>query len=300
LRLKIILANKKITLPIYNKPGEDAMFFEKDKSGSFIKTFLSLLIFLILFFSEYALSQNIKRNYIGGSFGGSDFHIIDQRASPLIFGSLGIAPSLKYFYRGDESLHYIDISYFSDNLKTSAESFITENRRGRIRYSYLHSVTSFSIFKQSIDFYLGGSAESFLSHSDYFYEWIISGYRRAMESWYWSSSLDLSAQIEYNCAAGEFFSLQLIIPVVSNISRPKYSPSGDYNYMDNDWKFKMFGKTELFPNNFSLNTNLTYQHPLIWNFKLQVSYEFYYSSYKKPKDVNMYMNNFCAGLYFSW
>ncbi|MFZ0455736.1 MAG: hypothetical protein WAM24_18455 [Ignavibacteriaceae bacterium] len=274
------------------------MLFEKYNSELFLKIFLPLLIFVILFFSENTFPQTVKRNYIGGNFGGSDFHLLDLRASPLIFGSIGITPSLQYFYRGDKSLHYIDISYFSDNLKTSAENFNTDNQKGRIRYSYLHTVTSFLLFQQNFDLYLGGSASTFLCHSDYYYAWIPPGYSRAMESWYWNSSLDITAQIEFKPGGREFFSLRLFIPVVSNISRPKYSPSGDYNYIDNDWKFKMFGKTEFIPHNFSLNTILAYQRPLIWNFNFQVSYEFYYSAYNKPKDVNMYMNNFSGGLFF--
>ncbi len=286
-----------ISSPVKIEFGDVVVLFEKYKSESF-KIFLPLLIFTLIFYSEYAFSQSVKRNYIGGNFGGSDFHLLDLRASPLIFGSMGIAPSLQYFHRGAENIHYIDISYFSDNLKTSAENFNTDNQRGRIRYSYLHTLTSFSLFQQNFDLYLGGSAATFLSHSDYYYAWIPPGYSRAMESWYWSNSLDISAQIDLNSADREFFSLRLFIPVVSNISRPKYSPSGDYNYIDNDWKFKMFGKTEFFPNDFSLNTILTYQRPLVWNFNLQVAYEFYYSAYDKPKDVKMYMNNFCAGLFF--
>jgi len=147
--------------------------------------------------------------------------------------------------------------------------------------------------------FIGGSAASYLCHSDYYYQWLEPGSAaRSMESWYWSNSIDLSTGLEYQPAEREFLSVQIFIPIVSNVSRPKFSPSGDFNYIDNDLKFRMFGETKFFPENFSVNAIVTYQHPLIWNFNYQISYEFYYSFFDKPKEVDMYMNILRAGLFF--
>ena len=262
-------------------------------SKLFIKE--SLLLFFII---TSCTAQTDKHNYIGGSFGGTDFHVKDDHATPLIFNGIGIAPSLQYIYKGEKSQHYAEVSYYSGRLETSSDNFFDNDNNGRIRYSYLHSITDFQIFNKQIDFSLGGSIGSFLSHSDYFYKWVPPVDARAGESWYWSNSLDISALLEYNPEPREAFSLQLFIPVVSNVSRPKYSLSGDFNYTDGDWKFKMFGDTKFFPDNFSVNAIISYQAPLVGDFNFQINYEFYYSFYNEPRDVNMYMNNLRAGLFF--
>jgi hypothetical protein len=242
------------------------------------------------------MAQEVKNNFFTVSFGGSDFHLLDLRASPLIFSSIGIAPSFNYIHKGSSFRHYLEGSYFNDALTTIADNYRTDNDRARLRYCFLYSLTDFNIFDTNLKLFLGGSAVTYLCHSEYYYKWYPSGYARAMESWYWSNSIDISAQLEYERSSREFVCLQLFIPLYSNVSRPHYSTTADYNYIDNDWKFKMFGKSEFFPSNISFNVNLTYQRELIWNFNMQVNYEFYYSFYKKPKEIDMYMNNLRAGL----
>jgi hypothetical protein len=66
------------------------------------------IFILIIFFisNNNPLAQEVK-NYIGGGFGGSDFHIKDLSASPLIFKSTGIAPAFEYFYKGEIDFHYV-------------------------------------------------------------------------------------------------------------------------------------------------------------------------------------------------
>jgi hypothetical protein len=256
-----------------------------------IRVFLYQLILV-----SFMHPQELKRDFFTISFGGSDFHIKDQRASPLIFSSFGIAPSLNYLYRGTSVRHFFEASYFNNDLTTITDNYRTDNENARIRYSFVYSITGFNIFKTDLKLYLGGSAASYLCHCEYYFNWNPSGYARAMESWYWSNSIDLSAQLEYERSSREFFYLQLFVPLYSNVSRPQYSPTADYNYYDNDWKFKMFGESEFFPSNLSINSILTYQRELFWNFNLCINYEFYYSFYKSPKEINLYMNNFRAGL----
>ncbi len=264
----------------------------------FKKHVITLILFYCIVFTGNSFSQESGRNYLGLSFGGSDFHIKDEHASPLIFSSTGIAPSIQYIYQGENSRVYAEASYYYDYLGTSSDNFHDINHRAEIRCSYLHSIADFEILNKKINVFVGGSIGTFLSHSDYTNIWVASTISRTIESWYWNNSFDVSAQLEYNLEPREFFSIKLFIPVVSNLSRPTYSSSGDFNYTDNDWKFKMFGETKFFPAIFSVNTLLTYQRPLIWKLNLQINYEFYYSSYDKPRNINMYMNNLCAGLFF--
>jgi len=94
----------------------------------------------------------------------------------------------------------------------------------------------------------------------------------------------------------DFLSIQLAIPLVSNVSRPQYSSSGDYNYDENDWKIHVFGKTEFIPRNISLDVVIMYQRPFIAGLNLLASYEFYAASYDSPGTVAMYMNSLRAGI----
>ncbi len=253
---------------------------------------------VVVLCSSRLFSQEDERNYLGTGFGGSDFHLKDAHASPLIFSSIGIAPTLQYMHRGEENRQYAEASYYYDNLATTADNFHTVNHRARGRYSYLHAITDIAVWDNDVHLFLGGSVSSFLCHSDYFYLYFPPSYGRTTESWYWSNSLDLSFQAEYSPAQREFLSAQFFIPLVSNVSRPQYSPSGDYNYTDNDWKFKMFGKSAFLTKNLSLNTFLAYQRPIIGSFNVQLSYEFHYSIYHEPVEIAMYMNNIRAGLFY--
>lgn len=265
-----------------------------------MKTIRIILLLSTLLLSSFQISNaQTKGNfYLGCSFGGSDFHVKDERTSPMIFSGTGIAPSLQYFFRGDKSRQYAEVSYYHDYLGTIADNFHDMNNRGRVRYSYLHSVASFNFLRRQIDVFAGGSLNSFLCHSDYNFLLVAPGTGRTIESWQWSNSLDVSFQLEYSPSRREFISAQFFVPVVSNVSRPRYSPSGDYNYTENDWKFKMFGRTELFTDSFSLNALLAYQRPIAGSFNLELAYEFYYSFYGKPQDIGMYMNNVRAGLLY--
>lgn len=261
--------------------------------------FLLSALLLLLSCSVISNAQQTERNFIGGSFGISGFNIKDEHSSPLIFGSIGIAPALQYYYKGETSLHQFEAAYFEDYLTSQADNFNANNKRGKVKYSYFYQVTDFSIFEKEIRFFLGGSLVTFLSHTEYYFYYAPKNSNgKGSESWYWSNSADISMQLEYNPTERQSLSFQINIPVLSNISRPKYSPSGDYNYTENDWKFRMFGKTEFFPENFSVNSQIVYQAPLAGDFNYQLNYEFYYSFYNRPQDVKMYMNNLRAGVFY--
>ena len=242
-------------------------------------------------------AQQEVSHYIGLGFGGSDFHLKDVHASPLIFRGLGITPSIQYCYRGEESRQYVECSYFRNDLETSSDNFQTKSWRGRFRYGFLQAVGKFNFLNNAIELFAGGSLQSFFSKAEYFFTVPPSGsLSRSIASWYWSHSLDVAGALEYTVGPREFLSIQLAIPLVSNVSRPQYSPSGDYNYYENDWKIHAFGETEFVPRNFSIDLLIMYQRPFIAGLNLYVSYEFYSTSYDTPGAVAMYMNNFRAGI----
>lgn len=240
-----------------------------------------------------------SQNYIGGGFGGTDFHILDVHASPLIFSSFGIAPALQFIHKGEKDIHNIECTYYNNYLSSTSSNFNTESWRAGIRYSYVLLAASPEIIGRTFNLYIGGSAGTFLSKQNYFYYYKPEDANViASVSWLWTHSLDLSLAADCNIAEREFISAQIDMPLVSNISRPQYSPSQDYNYTQNVYKLKMFGTTELFPNYFSLDFRLNYQRPLLGNFNMQISYEFYYLFYNKSSDIKMYMNNIRGGLFY--
>ncbi|MHC1774924.1 MAG: hypothetical protein AB9834_05865 [Lentimicrobium sp.] len=255
------------------------------------------LLLLILVLPAYARCQQEERNYIGVSFGGSFFHLKDEVASPMIFRKPGIAPQLQYFRRGEKSIHYAEASYYHQNLETDQDNFTVRNHSGRIRYAYMHSMLNAGAFNDQLKVYLGGSFHSFFNRSDYDY---LRGNStaRAITTWYWSHSLDLSAQLDYLISNRQFITGQLFIPVVSNVSRPTYSPSGDYNYTTNQRNIKTFGETVFSPQNFSVNASLRYQRPIGTKVSLQLNYEFCFTRYNEPREIAMYMNNFRIGLFY--
>ena len=257
---------------------------------------ISLLLFILG--SVCSNAEESGRNYIGLSISGCDFHISDNHASPLIFSGTGIGPVVQYFSKGDESRQVAEGSYYFNSLSTANQNFHTDNWRGKIRYSYLYSIAGRDSTESAVQLFLGGSLGSFFSQSDYYANLANQFSVRSIVSWYWSHSLDAAALLEFESATDEYISLLLSVPLISNISRPQYSSSGDYNYDENDWDIKTFGETELFPNNLSANVLLMYRTLLSPDFSFHISYEFFYSYYKKPKTVGMYINNIRVGLFF--
>jgi len=238
-------------------------------------------------------------DYAGGGFGGTDFHVRDDHASPLFFGAFGIAPVVQFLHAGEGNRQFFEASYSPAVLAADPEYFRADNWKGRIRYAYMASVGEFSMGDRPLLLFLGGAVNSFLSRSDYYY-FIrpLNGYSSAIDSWYWSSSVDVALRAEYGLGEREFVSLQCFFPLVSNVSRPQYSASGDYSYTENAFKLKMFGRTVVFPKNFSCDLLLEFQLPVFWRFNAGVSWEFYYTSYDLPRELRLYLNTARGGVFF--
>ena len=256
-------------------------------------------LFGILFSITALQCNSIKAqqsDLIGFNFGVSNFHIVDEHTSPMIFKGTGIAPSIQYIHKGSDIEHIVDGSFYYDNLATSASNFITENFRGRFRYSLFYTTLHNEIVSNKPEFSVGGSITSFYCKSDYYFD-MPSVQARSITSWYWSHSLDFSSMLNFNLSDKDLISFRIFIPLVSNVSRPEYSPSGGYDYEKNEWIIETFGKTEFFPQNFSVNAHLDYRHMLLPHLCLQFGYEFYFAEYNKPNRISMYMNNFRLGMF---
>lgn len=261
---------------------------------SLIPGLLLFLQFLLLSNSSYSQEKN---DLIGLSFGASNFHITDEHTSPLIFRGTGIAPSVNWQHIGVRNSHYAEGSFFYDNLSSSSDNFSTENFRGRFRYSFLHKTADSLSVNKRLEFSFGGSVTSFYCKSDYFFD-MRTIRARSIASWYLSQSIDMALKLNYFFSERNYLGLQIFSPLISNVSRPPYSPSGNYDYVTNEWIIKPFGRTVLFPQNFSVNTNMVYQLPVSAKLSIRLNWEFYYMKYTDPDDIGMYMNNFRLGIFY--
>ncbi len=261
---------------------------------SLVPCLILSLQFLVLSNSSY--SQG-KSDLIGLSFGASNFHITDEHTSPLIFRGTGIAPSVNWQHIGVRNSQYAEGSFFYDNLSSSSDNFNTENFRGRFRYTFLHKASDSLSVNKRLEFSFGGSVTSFYCKSDYYFD-MQTITARSIASWYWSHSIDLAVQLNYFFSDRNYLGLQIFTPLISNVSRPPYSPSGNYDYVRNEWIIKPFGNTVLFPKNFSVNTNMSYQLPVSAKLSMRLNWEFYYMKYTDPDDIGMYMNNFRVGIFY--
>ena len=255
--------------------------------------FTKILCLLFLLFGE-SFAQ--ERNYAGINLGLSDFHLRDDHASPLFFRGIGFTPSIQFMYIGESTIHSVELQYIYDYLGSINENFNTNNYRGKVKYSFLHHINDFIISNNQLSLFIGASLSSFLSLSDYRY----IDDNLAIKSWYWNHSLNVEIELLYRFNQKKFISAQLSLPAISNISRPKYSPSENYSYSTNSYKVDVFGKMTFFPKNFFVASTLIYHTPISEVFVLHLEYEFFYSLYNKPKEVDMYMNNVLAGLFLQF
>jgi hypothetical protein len=219
--------------------------------------------------------------------------VLDEHATFLIFRGTGIAPAIDYNRLSIEGRHYIRGVFYYDNLKSSSDNFKTEIRGGQFRYSYFKNIHTGNDFLSA-----GLSLSSLYLKTDYYFQTQVA-WLKAIESWYWSHSIDVAAGL--NKAWGKNnLKFQVFIPVISNVSRPEYSSSGDYNYEKNDWEVKTFGKTVFLTKNTGINAQLNYSRNLSRNLHLNVEYEFYFFQSKYCELMRFYMDNFRLGLTYSF
>jgi hypothetical protein len=254
--------------------------------------------YLILFGIPGSLcGQKTVERSLAASFGFSNFHILDEVASPLIFSHTGITPSLYYNARRAKSLQFAEASFYYNNLKTTQDNFTVENYCGHFRYAYLFTPFHLKLSENDLNISFGGSFSSFFNRSDYdFWNYYYSTTNRAITSWYWSHSVDLGFNAEYYLTGGASFSLHCYVPLISNVSRPTYSSSGDYNYTTNTRTIGTTGETMILSKNITFNSLIAFNKPLTEKLSLLLGYEFYLAQYSEPDDIALYMNNFRIGM----
>jgi len=226
---------------------------------------------------------------------------LDEHASSLIFSGTGIAPSIQYSVRKQNSRQYAEGSFNQYRLNTDQDNFSVRDYSGRVLYAWLYTPFHPKLWEHDMHISFGGSLTSFFNRSDYEIErYSNPNAARAITSWYWSHSLDMGIQAEYLMNKGGYVTFHFYLPLVSNVSRPTYSSSGDYNYTENIREISPTGETMFFPHNLSLNTLIVYQKPLSERVLLHLGYELYLAQCIEPGEMEMYINNFRIGITISF
>ena len=178
--------------------------------NSIFRFVFSACLILSAFPGHVSGQKAIDRSLIA-AFGVSNFHTLDELASPLIFSHTGIAPSILYNSKRLNSLQYIEGSFYFNRLKTTQENFSIRNYSGRFRYAYFYTPFHLKLAENDLNISFGGSFTSFFSWSDYDFEkHYNSTPYRAITSWYWSHSLDLAIHAEYALKKGTSFRFSFI------------------------------------------------------------------------------------------
>jgi len=264
----------------------------------------SLLVFLLCvvimsFMNGIVAAQDSLKNSLGISFGLSNLHILDVHASDLLFRGTGFAPSIEYNRNRRKNLHILKGSFYCGKLSPSSDNYLMIRNAGQIQYSYLRTLFDRDILENHFDVSAGVSFSSTFMESDYLY-YRMSSWATVIKSWYGSYSAGITTQLTYDWRQSSKIKLIFNMPLVSNVSRPEYSASGDYNYEKNDWQIKAFGNTRIIPENLVFNTRFSYEHRLFRRFIMKAEYEFYFAKCDDPDRVKFYMNNLRIGILYTF
>ena len=190
-------------------------------------------------------------------------------------------------------MHYGEVSGYYDNLKIAYDEYNAENKRIGIRYNYLHEIPGLNFFKL-FKVYAGGGIHSFINYSRYTQN-TRTEVKFLADPWYASHSLEFSLLVDVSKNKSDHFSLQLFLPVISDVSRPSYT---NVNGLGLEQVFKLFGEIAPLWKNFLLQFKIRYEHNINKSIGISIHYDFQYSTYNQPRLVSMFMNNFKAGAYF--
>lgn len=259
---------------------------------------LSLALTGLVFLNDPLAAQDGIKNSLGVSFGGSNFHVLDEHANQMIFRGTGIAPSLGFYHLNHKNIHIVAGKFYYNNLSSSSDNFRTIILAGNFRYCYLRMLLKSNLPGSQISLSAGVSFNSFFIKSHYeFYRPAL--WATAIKSWYGSHSGDIAIRLNYLSRVNNRFEVLFFMPVISNVSRPAFSPSGDYNYETNDWDAKAFGKIMTVSENLAFNTYFSFNHNFSSRVGLKAEYEFYYTRCRKPDLLKFYMNNLRIGILYS-
>lgn len=249
-------------------------------------------------FNNLLSAQESPENILGIYFGLNNMHIYDEHAEFLNYRGTGITPALTFDHNSGKNSHNIEGTFYYNNLTSSNDGYKTRILSGQIRYTFSRTLVNTTFFEKPFDLSAGLSFSSYFMKSDYqFYNRTF--WQKSIESWYGTHSLEAALNLRYTPGEKNSFIVSFFLPIISNVSRPAYSASGDYNYEKNDWDVKLFGKTMVIPENMAINAHVSYLRRLSGKICLNAGYEFYYAKCRQPDPLRMYMNNLRLGILYN-
>ena len=262
------------------------------------KKILSYLCIYIILTAD-VIAQNITfnenfNNTLTLNIGVNDFHIKDERISPLIFRGILFSSYTSYKYRDNKFTHDVETFISLGKIFSTFNQNLVEQFAGCISYSLLHQIYNVDYANSNINLNLGAGIKSFVSYENtldpnYF---ILSG----EDSWYWSHSLNLIFSGVYNIVNKHSINFQLSSPFIRTVSRPDFSQNQLYYEVEsNHLKAAKYGDIEFLWNDFVIFSNLSYVYNQSKHIGLNISYNFYYASTHKTQFMGLYSNNFLLG-----
>lgn len=258
--------------------------------------FLAALTLFVL--ANKKTSAQSSTNSIAAYIGFDNLHLADEHATPVIFRGTGIVPSIEFRHKGPKTFHLIEGSFISTDLSATSENYGTEILGGDLRYCFLVPFNRGWREKKTI-ISAGASVSSTFMKSDYRIL-PVSSWIKGIESWYGNHSIELTAEISYYFTTRDHFRTGLFLPLISNISRPAYSPSGDYDYERNDWDVKMFGKTSIIKDNFHISVDMGWERTITKRLDIAACFEFRYAQCQEPDLIRWYSNSVRFGLSYNF
>ena len=250
--------------------------------------FFILSILFILIINSFS---QLPQNTISLSGGISDFHMKDERISDVIFrGDLYNIRS-SYNHITENYIHDVKIDIGIGKVESIIKEYDVSQYNGEISYTLFKFIKQVS--NNSFNSFAGlGINSSFLTsyiltpgYITNFCEW----------TWYWKNSLDISLLEKINLYKNNFLEVCINIPVIKFITRPEYSN----NVINNDpniYHALKRSKFSFLTNNFVIGSEIVYRNVISSKFDLHLIYNFNYASTINPVNMEMFSNNFTAGV----
>jgi len=226
--------------------------------------------------------------------GVNDFHIKDERLSPLIYRGLLFSASVSYNYQRNKYLHEIEFSVSPGKLFCTFNQNQIEEYNGYVSYSLLYQIYKKELSNSNFDFNVGTGIESYMSwtHTRNPNVFLSSG----EYSWYWSHSVPIILDGRYNINYKHCINLQISSPLIRLVSRPDYSQNQRYYEIQyNPQKAALYGDIEFLWSDFVFFTKLSYDFKLSNHFDFNLSYRFNFASTHKTELMRLYTNNLLIG-----
>ncbi|MDD5363489.1 MAG: hypothetical protein PHN88_15310 [Ignavibacteria bacterium] len=271
----------------------------------------TILIILFCLSGSSAFCQSIKTpvqktgnaHSLGLSLGLNNYHSRDEYLSPVIFSGNMFYSGLHYQLNTGRYMHNAEASYSFGNPDSDVQPRDVKEKIGYFSYSFVRLIGSEQLAGNPLEIRIGGGVSSFAAHTDFDAVDKTYNYTFYDRSWYWSHSVNLLFGSEYKLSGQNNISVQISLPVFSLVSRPREGHHFDRDNLivyDNFLKAAARCSPEYLWDNFVIHFEAAYKQKLDENISVSLNYRFNYSSIDRPYNMRSYMNQFFAGIDYTF